>query len=29
MPIAFSRSLEKRYLPDADGVVAAVRATLA
>jgi pyruvate dehydrogenase E1 component beta subunit len=29
MPIAFSRSLEKRYLPDADAVVAAVRATLA
>jgi len=29
MPIAFSRSLEKRYLPDADAVVEAVRATLA
>ena len=29
MPIAFSRSLEKRYLPDADAVVAAVRAALA
>ena len=29
MPIAFARSLEKRYLPDADAVVSAVRATLA
>jgi pyruvate dehydrogenase E1 component beta subunit len=29
MPIAFSRSLEKRYLPDTDAVVAAVRTTLA
>lgn len=29
MPIPFSRSLEKRYLPDADTVIEAVRATLA
>lgn len=29
MPVPFARSLEKRYLPDADAVVDAVRATLA